>query len=429
VAAWLGGELRTALSNLLFKAVSLSLEKVSRLVLVVVAARVLGQTIFGRFQFAATVTTLLALGTDLGLGIWTTRALARHRGPSAIVGTGLWVRTLTAAPYAVVTVAVALAVGPGDIRSAILLLGICALVDGFVDHFGAVIRGYERFADETRLNVTRALLVALFGLGALWLGRSLVWLAAGMTAASLASGGYGLWIIRRRYRLLTPFNGRTADRALARVALREALPIWLAGLLSFAYFKGDTVLLRLLVGDAELGAYSGAYKIFEGSMLLPNILLTAIFPLLARVHGDRERQRRWEVSIVAVLLGLGLLVGATCFLASAQIINVAFGAGFARAAPSLRLLSWGIPLLYLNFGLIYFLIARDLGRRNLVSAALMLVVNVSLNLFMIPRWGGRGAALTTVVTEALLSILCLTWLAAKRAQTLPAQAARDPGLR
>jgi O-antigen/teichoic acid export membrane protein len=410
VAAWLGGDLRTALSNLLFKAVSLSLEKVSRFVLVVVAARVLGQTIFGRFQFAATVTTLLALGTDLGLGIWSTRALARQRGQSAIVGTGLWVRTLAAAPYAVVTVAVALAVGPGDTRNAILLLGICALVDGFVDHFGAVIRGYERFADETRLNVTRALLVAVLGLGALWLGRSLMWLAAGMTAATLASATYGLWIIRGRYRLLAPVDGRSVDRALARVALREALPIWLAGLLSFLYFKGDTVLLRLLAGDAELGAYSGAYKIFEGSMLLPNILLSASFPLLARVHGDRERQRRWETSIVVVLLGLGLMVGATCFLGSTHIINFAFGAGFARAVPSLRLLSWGIPLLYLNFGLIYFLIARDLGRKNLVFAALMLVVNVSLNLFTIPRWGGRGAAVATVVTEGVLSIFCLASL-------------------
>ena len=50
------------------------------LVLVVVSAPVLGQTVFGRFQFATTVTTMLALGTDLGLGLWTTRELARSLG-------------------------------------------------------------------------------------------------------------------------------------------------------------------------------------------------------------------------------------------------------------------------------------------------------------------------------------------------------------
>jgi polysaccharide transporter, PST family len=428
MAVRLGAELRNVLSNVLWKAVSMPLEKACRLLLVVGAARVLGQEVFGRFQFAATLTILLALGTDLGLGLWTTRALARSRTRAeAIVATGLRVRTLAAAPYLAVIGTLAIALGPGDARVAILLLGVCALVDGFVDHFGGVLRGYERFDDEARLIAARALLLATVGGAAVWLGRSLVWLTVGMTAASLAAGAYGLWIIGRRYRLPTPFDRGTFDRALAAVAIREALPLWLAGLFSLLYFKGDAVLLRVFAGESELGAYSAAFKVFEGSMLLPAILMTAAFPSLARAHGDVERQRRWERLLAAVLLGLGLLVGVICHLGSGRIVGLAFGGDFGRAVASLQVLAWGIPLLYLNHGLIYFLIARDLGHRNLVFAGLMLVLNVSVNLILIPRLGGPGAGWATVITEGALLACCLLALAGTpRATTSPPPAAPAP---
>ncbi len=411
MAVRLGAELRHVLSNVLFKAVSLPLEKVCRFLLVIVTARVLGQVSFGRFQFAATLTILLALGTDLGLGLWTTRALARDRTrAAAIVGTGLRVRTLAAIPYLIVIVGVALALGPGDTRLSILLLGVCALVDGYVDHFGGVLRGYERFDDETRLTATRALLLAILGVGAVWLGRSLVWLAVGMTLASLASGAYGLWIIGRRYRLPTPFDGGAFDRALARVAIREALPFWAAGLFSLLYFKGDTVLLRVMAGEAELGAYSAAFKIFEGSLLVPVILMTAVFPTLARAHGDAERQRRWETGLAAMLLGLGLLAGTGCYLGSARIVGLAFGPAFGPAGDSLRVLAVGIPFMYVNNGLLHFLIARDLGSRNLVFGGAMLVVNVVANALLIPRLGGPGAGWATVITEVALCGCCVVAL-------------------
>jgi O-antigen/teichoic acid export membrane protein len=418
------GEVRAAFGNMLWKAVSLPLEKICRLLLVVVSAPLLGEAAFGRFQFAATVTTVLALGTDLGLGIWTTRALARSRAEAAvatIVRTGLRVKTLAALPYAAVTAVVAAAMGPGDERAALLLLGVSALVSSYVDHFGAVFRGFDRFRDETRLNAARSLLLAAAGLGALALQRSVVALTAGMAAGSLAGGLYGVWLIR-------PAAGPRAawDPTLARVATREGLPIWLAGMFSLLYFKGDAVILRLWAGDAALGAYSAAYKIFEGAMLVPAIVLAAAFPPLARAHGDRPRQRFWERLVVAVLLALGLAVGGVCYLGRAAIIARIFRAGFADAVPSLRVLALGLPLLFLNYGLTHFLIARDLGRKNLVFSAGMLVLNVGLNLVLIPRAGGPGAAWATVLTELALTGCCLWTLRARPAARPASHSPREP---
>ena len=206
----------------------------------------------------------------------------------------------------VVALVAALA-GPGDTRRALALLGLAALVNAFVDYLLAIFRGFERLADEAHLNVARALLMAAGGLGALAVHRSVGALGAGLCAGMVGSG------LLRAAPAATRLRPRARRRAgsiaqLWRAAAGEALPLWLATLFSLLYFKGDVVILKAFAGNAEVGAYSAAYKIFEGLMIVPSVVLAATFPPLARAKGDPERQRRWEVALAALLLALGTAV-------------------------------------------------------------------------------------------------------------------------
>ena len=398
-------ERRLAMANAIVKAVSVPIEKACRLLLMLVAAPALGVAGFGSYQFAFATTAMLAVCTDLGMNVWTTRALARDRTRApVIVATAFRLRLLASVPYLVVVALVAALAGPGDTRRALALLGLAALVNAFVDYLLAIFRGFERLADEAHLNVARALLLATGGLGGLAIHRSVGALGAGLFAGMVGSGLYGLRLLKRGYAL----DGDTGkfDRQLWRAAAGEALPLWLATLFSLLYFKGDVVILKAFAGNAEVGAYSAAYKIFEGLMIVPSVVLAATFPPLARAQGDPERQRRWEVALAALLLALGMAVALGVYFTSDRAVAMIYGAGFVRAAPSLRVLSVALPILFLNYGLTHFLIARDLERRNLLFAALMLIVNISANLLLIPRFAGPGAACATLVTEVALTICC-----------------------
>ncbi len=431
-----------ALQNLVLKALSLGFERGCRLGVSVAAAPVLGQAAFGRFVFASTLTALLALGADLGLGVWTTRALARSgTDDGQVVRVGLTLRTLASLPYGLAVTAVAWIGVRGELRAAVALLGVAALLNAYTDHFGAILRGYERFADEARLNTVRAVLTAALGIAALAIGRSLPTLCAGLASASAGGFAYGLGIVLRLHPLLAPGGrstngmrvfGRWGDgaHALARVALRQSLPIWLAGLLSLMYFKVDTLFMRFMAGDAELGAYGAAYKLFEGALLLPLAILSVAFPRLARAHGDAPAQRRLERKIGAWLLGLGLFVGAAYFLGKAPLVRLLFGVGFHRAEASLGVLALGMPLLYLNFGLTHFLIARDMERVTTRLALMMLVLSVALDVALIPRGSGPGAAWATVLAEVALTVGCVAALMIqappdRRSTSAPKAARRD----
>jgi O-antigen/teichoic acid export membrane protein len=401
--------LRATLRSFSVKALSLAVERACRMLVVVVSASILGEAAFGRFQFAATLTAFLAVGTDLGLGVWTTRALALGSTcGDRIVRLGLQLRILTMLPFVLAVTVASLLAGDGEVRLAIALLAVAALANTLIDQIGAVLRGYELFGDEARLNSARALTNVVVGLGSLALARSLAALCVALAVAGVAGVGYGLAILRRRGRLPTRLGSAEFEPVLAREALRESHRLWLAALLSMLYFKADTVFVRGYAGDAALGHYAAAYKVFEGAMFLPSVLLSVTFPQLARAHGDHLRQRTLELRIAAALFGMGLLVASGCFFGSVPIVSALYGPDFAPSVPSLRVLAFGLPLLYLNFGLTHFLIARDLGRLNLGFASAMLVSNTVLNFTLIPAGGGLGAAWATVLTEAALTLCCLS---------------------
>jgi O-antigen/teichoic acid export membrane protein len=421
---------REILRNLSLKAVSLGLERGGRLLVAVAAAGVLGQTSFGQFVFASTVTAMLALGTDLGLAIWTTRALARadastdgvrtpdrREGTDArtdvdgagIVGLGLALRAIAILPY-VAGLALAVVAVDGGLRASMLWLGVAALLNMLTDHFAAILRGSERFAEEARLNALRAVVATATGLTALGLGRSLDALCAGMAAASVGGFAYGLARVMGLYALGKP--ALRLHREKVRDALRQSLPIWLAGLVSLVYFRVDTIFLHAMSGDAELGAYGAAYKFFEGGLLVPAVVLAVTFPRLARTYGDEPAQRQLERQLVVALLGLGLFVAAVLFLGRAFLIRTVFGAGFYRAEAALSVLALGLPVLYVNFGLTHFLVARNQERATTVLALMMLVLNLGLDVSLIPGRGGPGAAWATVLSELALTLGCLLALRA-----------------
>ena len=413
------GELRAVVRNMTLKALSLGFERGCRLAVTVVAAPILGAAAFGQLVFATTVTAMLALGADLGLGLWTTRALARARtrGDDGrdTVGSSLFLRALTVLPYGLAVIVVRGFVGPWDARLAVGLLGIAAFCNGALDHFASIFRGLEDFSAEAKLNALRSLVLAAASFVALAVGRSLVSLSLALATASVVALASGSITLGRRFSAPGTLQlPRVPGWLELRAVLRDSLPLAAAGLLSLFYFKVDTFFVRSFAGDAELGAYGAAYKLFEGAMLLPAVVLAVSFPRIVRAHEGRDRARSFEGPLTVVLLLAGAVVGGLFFFGAGPLIELFFGTSFGRAKDSLRVLAYGLPLVYANFGLTHFLVARGRERINTALALMMLVFTVGLDCALVPRGGGPGAAAATALAEIALTLGCLLALRTPR---------------
>jgi O-antigen/teichoic acid export membrane protein len=156
--------------------------------------------------------------------------------------------------------------------------------------------------------------------------------------------------------------------------------------------------------------YNVAYKLFEPSLIIPSVVLAATFPLLsqaAKPTSDRVGGLRDLLGQTSLLLsGLGLAATLALALFAVPVISLLYGEQYAASAPLLQVLALGCLPMYLNYGLTHALIAMDKPHVYATFTLLTLVVNVVLNLALLPNMGTVGAAWATVATEAGLLALC-----------------------
>jgi O-antigen/teichoic acid export membrane protein len=209
------------------------------------------------------------------------------------------------------------------------------------------------------------------------------------------------------------------DYAYWRTLLRGSIAIGLAIAIAQIYFRIDVLLLAALRTSMEVGLYGAAVKMLELAELVAAAIGVTVFPLLARyVASDPARTRMlFQRTFDLLLAAAGALVVLMTVTAT-EIIVLLAGEEFREAGDALRLLAPYVLLSFLT-GLIWrALIAYGEDRALLVLAVGILSTNVALNLIVIPEYGFRGAAVTTVVSESigLTAALTLLW---RRHRLLP----------
>lgn len=195
------------------------------------------------------------------------------------------------------------------------------------------------------------------------------------------------------------------DAAEGRSLLAEAVPSILAGFAIFLYDQSDLILLGMLSQEREVGLYTAAVRVSSIWRFIPFAILTSAAPFLYRA------QQRSDEEYAAVLSGVTSIVVATCYafiipiaLFPGEILVLLFGEPYEAAAPALRAHVASNIFSVLGVAQSTWLIGRGLlwaGLRNTVVGA---VVNVLLNLVIIPQYGAVGAAVTTVIATFIATL-------------------------
>jgi O-antigen/teichoic acid export membrane protein len=105
------------------------------------------------------------------------------------------------------------------------------------------------------------------------------------------------------------------------------------------------------------------------------------------------------------LAGLGLAVAVFFTFASDRIIVLIFGQQYAAAGPILAVHIWGGVFIFLKVAFHRWLMNEGILVFLFISSALGAAVNVAVNIFLIPRYGGMGAAVATVISYAVAGLL------------------------
>jgi len=170
------------------------------------------------------------------------------------------------------------------------------------------------------------------------------------------------------------------------------------------YYRCDIILLERAVEPAVVGYYAAAYRFLDGVVLLAAPLSIIWFRKLRMLCND---ERRFWIQIgwmSMIMLGAAVCIVAAGSLFSLKLVTLTFGHEYADSA---RLLPWllgALVFLLPNGILTQAAVAGNRERVYAVAAGAGAFLNIGLNLFLIPRFAGLGAAWATIATEAFLMI-------------------------
>lgn len=186
-------------------------------------------------------------------------------------------------------------------------------------------------------------------------------------------------------------------------------PFGIAGLFYLIYFQSDIILVKYLVNESAVGAYSVAFAVMNAVYLFPSVLYQKFFlPKLHRwAHYDQNQLNRvYRVGNIA-MLGLGLVAMILLWLIAPVLLPNVFGAEYQAAVMLLIILSVATPFRFVANSVGAFLATRNHMRMKVRLMGVGALINIVLNFSLIPIFGVAGAAAATVATEALIMVMYL----------------------
>jgi O-antigen/teichoic acid export membrane protein len=384
--------------NALLKA-AVQATRLLSLVFVVVAARVLGPEDFGKFTFAYALATLLGAALDLGMHALLVRSVARARADTA----AYWAAAVTLkcwllVPAGLVFVAFPLVTGrPLDTTVAAWLLGGAIVLQSFIELAVTVFTGFERLEYELGVRVAEKVFLFAVGIAGLWAGGRLLLTTGAFTLAGAFSLVLAVRLVHRHFARLA----WAWDRAGARSLARALGPVAVAFALAFATTRLVPVLVALLAGDVAAGHFGAAVRVLDVLMVVPVIVVAAVYPVLARTPPTDPRFRRLVVQTVELLLLLGLPVALALAHGASWLTAVVYGPRYDATAPLLAVLGAAACLGFLGQFLGVVLLALDRARRLVAAAAASLAASVLLAPGLVLAMGALGGAAALVLVEAV----------------------------
>ena len=400
--------------NLSWNFVGQVVAKASLLLFHIIFAHLVGTAGYGEFSFVF-VGGLILLQPVLDLGLYQLITKWVSRGNTEVISYSFRIKGLTALG----SIPMVFLIGWWMEISLLLLVTVLGffLINTLQQSFFGILRGLEDLRPESlTVALQNVLACAILGICVFqkiaepWIGSSVLLLTR-FAGTVLVSGI--IWI---KYQTKLKKSESSSVLLETKTLWNEAITLGLVLFLIQFYFRIDTIMLGVLASEREVGLYSVAFNLMEGTFFIPTIVMAAIFPGLSQAKHFSTYFRKG----LLLLTVSGIAGGSAVFLLAEWIIHLLFAEEFLHSTDILQILSLAIPLVFWGYLMTQSLVALDHNRTYLGIIAGGVLINVLLNFWLIPKHGASGAAVATVITEALIPLSCFIMILKHQFSSAPA---------
>jgi O-antigen/teichoic acid export membrane protein len=191
----------------------------------------------------------------------------------------------------------------------------------------------------------------------------------------------------------------------AKEMLYASWPLGLMLGFNLLYARADIFLLTFLKPTTDVGIYGISYRFFEITLAIPAFLANSTYPLLLKEADDKKKYtapffkyfKLYAVLSLVAMIGIITLPPLIGFL----------GKSFSLSVAPLQLLSLSLPFFFMTSLLQWHFLIKGKVKMLVPLYVFVLIINVLLNLYLIPQFSYNAAAVTTGVSEGLVFLFML----------------------
>jgi len=360
-------------------------------------ARYLGPAQYGLLSYATAFIALFGAVATLGLDTITVRELVRSPlAESEILGTSLLLRLISGIIVVIAAIVTVKILEPNNSLTH-WLIGITAtgmIFQAFdtIDYlFQAQVKSkftvYAKNAAFILIALVRIILIKAHS-------PLIAFVWAGLFETILGAVGLILIYQTTGKRFQTWRYNLTRARSL----LSDSWPLILSSIMIMIYMRIDQVMLGRMVSNEEVGIYSSAVRFAEVWYFIPMAIVSSVYPKIVQTREVSEALFYARLQKLYNLMALlAYLVAIPATFLSYPLIHGLLGEEYSRAAPMLTILIWAGMFTNLGVARSSFLTSMNWTKVHFFTVAAGCVINVVLNLYLIPLYGGMGAVIASCV--------------------------------
>jgi O-antigen/teichoic acid export membrane protein len=251
------------------------------------------------------------------------------------------------------------------------------------------------------INVSGNIVSAIVKLSFILLKLPLIWFVYSLVFdAALIAAGYVISYLNSGNRI----SRWKFDPSVASYLIKHSWPLAFSAILVSLYMKIDQVMIPIYLKTGELGIYSTVANLSESWYFIAVAIVTSVFPAIMHARNTdpiRYKKRLQNMYDLMVVISISIAIFMT--FASKFIYHIAYAKHpeFWPGAPVLAVHVWAGIFVFLGSASGQYLIAEGYTTMSMLRTGVGAIVNIVLNIFLLPRYGILGAAYATLAAYGI----------------------------
>ena len=371
---------------------------------VIYIARILGAATFGLLNIAQAFLVYLVILVDSGLSILGTREIAKEKAKAGGISLNIFVIRFVIALIIYFVSFIILLILPLTIEMRLLFMATFLFVFYRAVNTDWVFQGLERMDQIALSKILFSTLAFILTLLLVKTNNDLLRVPFIQFASGIIASIIFIYILFKYYVKATCAHLMPANWW---DYFSEAIPLGAYVILIQIYYNLDTIMLGFMDKPEVVGYYNAAYKVLYVFLGFLGLWYVTSFPVVSRRWEENQKKTieyLVKLSRLTFLVVIPIVILVNFY--SLPLIKLLFGIGYITASSAMQILIWNTVLVAVSsfYGAL-ILIPQKKSKELLFSVGTGAIVNIVLNLILIPTFSFNGAAVATLIAEAAAALM------------------------